>query len=58
VDKECIHCGSYEGVLCVKRERRWVLFSKCTKHRCLECGYIIEEDYLILKQEREYHGGE
>jgi len=58
MDKECIHCGSYEGVICIERNRRWFFFSKGIKHRCLECGYIIEEDYSILKEEKKYHGGE
>jgi len=56
--KECIHCGSNEGVLCVERKRRWFFFSKETKHQCLDCGYIREYDYSILKKERQYHGGE
>jgi len=42
----------------VERKRRWLFFSKCIKHKCLDCGYIIEEDYSILRKEREYHGGE
>jgi len=43
--------------LCVERKRRWFFFSKETKHQCLDCGYIREYDYSILKKERQYHGG-
>ena len=56
--KECIHCGSEEGVLCLERKKVWMFFSKGIKHKCLDCGYIIEEDYSILRKEGQYHGGE
>ena len=54
----CVHCGSNGGVLCVERKRKWFFFLRGTKHQCLDCGYIIEEDYFTLRKEREYHGGE
>jgi len=56
--KECVHCGSDKGVLCVERKRKWFFFLRSTKHKCLDCGYIIEYDYSILRKEKEYHGGE
>ena len=56
--KECIHCGSSKGVLCLEKKRKWFFFFKGIRYKCIKCGYIIEEDYKRLRVEREYHGGE
>ena len=56
--KDCIHCGSSKGVLCIEKKRKWLFFSEEVRHKCLDCEYIIEENYERLKAEREYHGGE
>ncbi len=44
----CLKCGG-DDVECL---------TDCTEHKCIECGYIIEEDYERLRVKREYHGGE
>jgi len=44
----CIHCGG-DDVECLK---------DCTEHKCMDCEYVLEQDYSSLRNEREYHGGE
>lgn len=44
----CICCGG-DDVECL---------DDCTEHRCLDCGYVPEQDYSTLRHEVEYHGGE
>ena len=46
-DGICIRCGA-DDVECL---------DNCTEHKCIDCGYVPEQDYSTLKNNVESTGG-